>query len=90
MEYYARLYHENAALAAAAIEHVPPIAVLFKAENVPPTGMPFLDNAGAGTRQGAMDKIKRASFLFSWILLHWNIFHIYLKIVNVFNIKITG
>ena len=43
----------------AAVQHIPPICVRFEAENIPPTGFPFLDNAGAGTRTAAMDKMKR-------------------------------
>ena len=58
-EYYDRLHRENSALAPVAVQHIPPICVYFEAENIPPTGFPFLDNAGAGSRTGAMDKMKR-------------------------------
>ena len=63
-EYYDRLYSEKSPLVGAAVQHIPPIYVHFEAEAIPPTtGFPFLDNAGAGTRTAAMDKMRRVRTL---------------------------
>ena len=68
-EYYDRLYREDSAMAAAAVQHIPPICVYFHAESVPPTGFPFLDNAGSSSRMGAMDKMKRVKLNYFFVFL---------------------
>ena len=56
-------------MAAAAVQHIPPICVYFHAESVPPTGFPFLDNAGSSSRMGAMDKMKRVKLNYFFVFL---------------------
>ena len=58
----------------ATVQHIPPIYVYFEAENIPPTGFSFLDNAAAGTRTVAVDKMKRVNlFVFVYDIFFLNL-----------------